>query len=70
MGRPIVLAERGWLFRTLGEKTAFWGALGGVILGQAVVFGGLRPFALSYLAAAMLDVYKRQRCRQRKKLSC
>ena len=54
MGRPIVLAERGRLFRVLGERTEFWGALGGVIMGQAVLFGGLQPFALGWLAAAML----------------
>lgn len=54
MGRPIVLAEKNRLFRALGERPEFWGALGGVILGQAVLFGGLRPFALSYLAASML----------------
>lgn len=54
MGRPVVLAEKNRLFRALGERPEFWGALGGVILGQAVLFGGLRPFALSYLAASML----------------
>lgn len=54
MGRPIVLAEKNRLFRALGERPEFWGALGGVILGQAVLFGGVRPFALSYLAASML----------------
>lgn len=54
MGKSIALSEDNRVLRSLWERTELIMAAVGLILGQAVMFGQLRPFVLGWLTAAML----------------